>query len=298
MKGLALVVLLSSLLAVESVVAQPAEILIDAPDDLAIAANHLRHWRPERLASFQRLIDLPVAGPPIRVILLTEGSIPAASVPPWVAGFAQPDGLVVLFPARVPVYPYSSLDELLGHEVAHVLIARAAGGEMVPRWFNEGLAMLAEEAWDWGDRSRAALALMRSENYPVANLDRRFAGSASEVSSAYALSAAFVRWLVGHYDRQMPAEVLGRLALGEPFETAFLEATGDTLEEAEVVFWRRQAIWTRWLPLLGNSTTLWVLVTLLALWAIKRRRDRDREIEAVWEMEEQAFRPDPDESIH
>ena len=59
-----------------------------------------------------------------------------------------------------------------------------------------------------------------------------------------------------------------------------------TLEEAEDAYWRRHALWNRWLPFLGNPTTLWIGVSLLALWAIKRRRDRDRKLAEAWEAEE------------
>jgi hypothetical protein len=267
--------------------ADPAAVWIDAPADLARAAARLGEWQPERLAGFQRLIGLADAGEPIRVVLATEDSIPASAVPPWIAGYARRDGLVVLFPARVPTYPNSSLDELLGHEVAHVLIQRAAAGRPVPRWFNEGLAMLAEEAWDWGDRSRAVIALARGQQYRLAALDRSFGGSRSQVSGAYALSASFVRSVVGGFGREAPAEILARVAAGEDFETAFSAATGKTLAEAEGDFWRRRAIWNRWLPFVTSPTTLWIAVTLLALLAIKHRRDRNRQLEEMWAEQEQ-----------
>ncbi len=266
--------------------ARPLEVWIDAPADLERAAARLREWQPERLVGFQRLIGLTDAGEPIRVVLATEDSIPASAVPPWIAGYARRDALVVLFPARVPTYPNSSLDELLGHEVAHVLIQRAAGGRGVPRWFNEGLAMLAEEAWDWGDRSRAVIALARGRRYRLAALDRRFAGSRSEVSGAYALSASFVRTVVRLFGREAPADILARIAAGQSFESAFAAATGTTLAEAEGDFWRRLAFWNRWLPFVTSPTTLWIGVTLLALLAIKHRRDRNRRLEEMWAEEE------------
>lgn len=262
------------------------EVVIEAPPDLATQAQHLRRWQPERLIGFRRLIGLADAGPPIRVVLATEDSVVAAGAPPWIAGYARSDGLIVLFPARVPVYPNSSLDELLGHEVAHVLVARAARGRDVPRWFNEGLAMLAEEGWAWDHNARAALALVRGQSYELSDLDRYFAGSRAEVSGAYALSAALVRAFVGRYGREFPAAVLARVATGESFDRAFAAGAGESLEEAENAYWRRHALWNRWLPFLGNPTTLWIGVSLLALLAIKRRRDRDRRLAEAWEEEE------------
>lgn len=262
------------------------EVVIEAPPDLATAAQILGRWQPERLNGFRRMIGLANAGAPIRAVLATEDSVVAAGAPPWVAGYARSDGLIVLFPARVPVYPNSSLDELLGHEVAHVLIARAARDRPVPRWFNEGLAMLAEEGWSWDHRARAALALVRGQSYELADLDGYFAGSRAEVAGAYGLSAAMVQTFVSRYGREFPAAVLARIASGETFDQAFAAGAGVTLEEAEDAYWRRHALWNRWLPFLGSPTTLWIAISLLAVWAIKRRRDRDLRMAEAWEAEE------------
>jgi len=301
-RGLALAVLcLLGLLARGAEATVPPRVVIEGPPELAAAAARLRQWRAERLIGFQRLIGLEDAGELIRVVLAREDSVVAGGAPPWIAGYARSDGLIVLFPARVPIYPYSSLDELLGHEVAHVLVARAAQGRQVPRWFNEGLAMLAEEGWSWDHEARAALALVRGQSYALADLDGYFAGSREEVAGAYALSAGLVRSFVGRYGRTMPAGVLRRVARGESFDRAFEITVGVTLEEAETAYWRRQAFWNRWLPFLGSPTTLWIAISLLALWAIKRRRDRDRERAAEWVAEEQVRdydEPADSETVH
>jgi len=42
----------------------------------------------------------------------------------------------------------------------------------------------------------------------------------------------------------------------------------------------------RWIPALTGTTTLWIGITLLALFAGARRRARSRAIEARWEAEE------------
>jgi hypothetical protein len=41
-------------------------------------------------------------------------------------------------------------------------------------------------------------------------------------------------------------------------------------------------------PFLTSSTTLWIVVTVLALYAFKRRRERDAAIREAWDEEEQA----------
>ena len=118
---------------------------------------------PARLAPAVGLVGLRDPGPPIRVILAPEGSEGLARpVPGWVAGYAVSEaGVVVLLPGRLPAVPDSSLEDLLGHEVAHVLVSRAAGGRPVPRWFHEGMAMIAGGWWGLEERSRLTLALVR-----------------------------------------------------------------------------------------------------------------------------------------
>jgi hypothetical protein len=43
---------------------------------------------------------------------------------------------------------------------------------------------------------------------------------------------------------------------------------------------------TGWIPIVSSSTTLWLVITALALLAIVRRRARNRAIEKQWMEEE------------
>lgn len=265
--------------------AVPPHLVIEAPRELAAAAAELEHLPPARLASAMRLVGLHEPGPPIRVLLAAEGSPAARAAPSWVAGYAfGADGPVVLFPARTPAYPDGSLEELLGHEVAHVLIARAAPGAELPRWFHEGVATVAGGSWGFADRSR--LVLLDPDEGGLAALDSRFDGGPAEIERAYALSAAFVRSLLQRHGREAAARVLAEAAHGAPFAAAFAQATGESLAEAEAAFWRRHGLFYRWLPLLTSSVTLWLAITLLALWAGGRRRARTAALRREWEEEE------------
>ncbi len=277
------------------------EIVVEAPPGLEGTAERVRAVDSLKLAGIVELVGLREAGAPIRVILAPEGSETATAAPSWVSGYAYGSlGTIVLFPERSPSYPDSTLAELLRHEVAHVLIARAAGGQPIPRWFNEGLAMAAAEVWSLDDRSRVTLASLAGGATPLAELDRLFAGDRGEVARAYALSGAFVQDMLRAYGPAAPAAILSRLAIGQPFDEAFVRSTGWTLERAEEAFRRRWSIWYRWVPALSSSLTLWLAITLLALWAGRRRRARAAALEAQWEEEERRlYGPSPpDEMIH
>jgi hypothetical protein len=252
--------------------------------------RRLEAIEPARFAGAMRLAGLDEPGPPIRVVVASERSRLARHVPRWVAGYASgADGPVVVFPARAGTYPWDSLEELLQHEVAHVLIDRAAGGRPVPRWLHEGIAMTAGDAWGLEDRGRFALDVARGGEVPLARLDRLFRGNDAAVRRAYAVAGGFVNHLLRRHGPGVTGEILAGIAAGRTAEDAFAAATGEPLYAAEERFWRRQTLWHRWLPLLTSSTALWLGVTLLALWAFRRRRRRDAELMARWEREDEAM---------
>jgi len=95
-----------------------------------------------------------------------------------------------------------------------------------------------------------------------------------------------VRDLVERHGPGVGGAILAGVARGDPFDAAFQGATGETLAAAEGSFWSRQTFWYRWVPLLTSSLTLWLAVTLLALWAMRQRRRRDAAQRRLWEEED------------
>ncbi|MES1244360.1 MAG: hypothetical protein ABUT39_22340 [Acidobacteriota bacterium] len=300
--------LLLLLLAFPLKAATPPKLMVAGPPSLDRVAARVRSIDPDRFLDAMRLVGLTDPGPPIQVFLGPEGSDLAAGVPPWVSGYAYgAEGVIVLLPARTPSYPDSSLEELLRHEVAHVLVARAAGGRPLPRWFHEGVAMIAGTSWGLDDRSRMTVTMIGGGEVPLSEVETQFSGGQGSTVNAYAIAGAFVNELLSREGDDAVARILAGVGRGLPFEEAFREATGATLAEAERSFWRRQSFWYRWVPILTSSVTLYMLVTLLAIWAMGKRRARDAALRRRWE-EEEALRvsseavepppPDPDELVN
>jgi peptidase MA superfamily protein len=267
------------------------ELLVEAPPELAGLAETVRRFDPELLRPAMRLVGLEDPGPPIRVVLAPESSPTALSTPAWISGFAASsraeEPVVVLLPARVPRYPDGNLAELLQHEVAHVLITRAAGGRPVPRWFHEGLAMAASRGAGLEDRTRVALAVLVDGSLPLRSLDRAFPEGPPAAHKAYALSRDFVETLLRRHGQAAAARILAGVARGQSFDQAFAAATGETLAAVEASFWRRRTFWNRWVPVLSSSAALWIGITMLALVAFRRRQQRDQARRAQWDEEEE-----------
>jgi hypothetical protein len=258
---------------------------IEASAELGGVAAQLARIDAGWFEAFARRLGSIDTGRPIRVVLATNDSPLGRDTPAWIAGFADSASeTVVLFPARSPSYPYHSLEDVLRHEVAHVLIARAAPGVTVPRWLHEGLAMSAEDGRGLADHGHLALAWM-SGRVRISELDAEFQANENRAARAYATSYLFVRDLTARHGADVPRRLLARLAAGDPIERAVASTTGTPLEVAEREFWRDRW-WYQIVPLATSSLALWMAITLLALYAIRRRAHRRAELRRKWDDEE------------
>ena len=268
----------------------PPALLFETPDSRPADEPRLRRLDPDRLRTVVQLVGLEDPGPPIRVILAPEDSELARATSSWIAGFADgATGTVVLFPSRSLRYPHDSLEDVLRHEVAHILIVRAADGRAVPRWFNEGLAVVAERAWDFEDRWQLAWALLSADQVRMNEVNDLFQEGSTAAGRAYALASAFVRHIIeteGPDGPDVPARIIAAVANGVSFEVAFERATGRSLADAERSFHVELTSWTRRLPLLTSPFVLWMIVTLLALSAIYVSRRRSAERRRKWAEED------------
>jgi hypothetical protein len=260
---------------------------VEGPAEFATIRTRLESMDSRRFGDISRLLGLTDPGPSIRVVLASETSDLARSTPPWIAGFATSGSdSVVIFPARTPSYPDDSLEDVLRHEVAHVLIWRASAGQRIPRWFNEGVAMEVERERGFRDQTQLFYQLVKGPRTNLTELDRLFSGGQNDQTRAYALAGALVHDFFRQYGQDTCGEILLRLRRGVRFDDAFAEVTGKTPADVDSEFWRRQRVWTTWVPIITSSTTVWLVITMLALLAIYMRRRRNRQIEERWAEED------------
>jgi hypothetical protein len=279
--------------------AQLPSLRLHAPESLLPAAREIDALAAESLQIVNGLIRADLTDEPIDVVLAPEGSDLAVATPEYVSGYANgATSTIVLFPSRASRYPHNTLGELLRHELAHILIHRASGGAPLPRWFHEGLAITASGRWDLEDRARLVTGLWKTSEPRMAAVERGFYGSAAEMAQSYAVARGFVRHLLARHGADTPGQILALVRAGRPFEEAFTTATGQSFAQVEDEFWGGYRAASRWLPLVTSSIVLWMAITLLALWAFRRRKRRDAKLRELWELEDQLgeFRNSEDRS--
>lgn len=263
------------------------QFIFEAPEPLAPLAAHLNEVNPTSLQHIMNLMGLEYSGPPIRVVLAPNESPAAQDAPEWMSGYALSDAsIIVLLTDRTLTYPNDSLTDVFLHEIGHILAHRAAGGQPLPRWFDEGLAMMTVRTWDLEDRARLVWAMVSGTRVSLDELNALFVQNDSSVRQAYVLSHAFTLDLLEHTQPDVPKHILAKIKEGLSFPEAFAQATHMTLAQAEEDFWSRQTIWSRWVPVATSSGMVWLTITLLAFWVYTKQRRRAATIKQQWKEDD------------
>lgn len=205
--------------------------------------------------------------------------------PPEAAGFVFAESRVgAIRLGKVETYPYDGLAMVLAHEITHMMVFDATGGD-VPRWFNEGVATSEGRRRGLRDFVVESSTVMFGEVPRLDELDRHFFAPGNYARRAYALSFDFVSWSSREYGPDFVSRVLAETA-SHGFEQAWANIAGVALGDSESRWRRRTLFFHRWLPALTSSGFLWSLLTGLALVAGVRKRRRIREQYERWELED------------
>ena len=267
--------------------ALPPRLHFESPEDLQPLVQRLQQVDSHQFLAIMDLVGLQKPGAPIRVILAPDESDLAQQVPEWIVGYAVGQAsTIVLLTDRVANYPYDSLEGVLFHEIGHILTHRAAGGYDVPRWFDEGLAMIAARTWDIEERGRLVWAMVSGHPVSFDELNEWFVTDGPSARRAYVIAHALTLDLLDRAPPDLPKHLLARVASGTPFRDAFAQTTFMTIEHAEATFWKQHTLWDRWVPVVTSSGMVWLLITTLVFYAARTQRKRTAAIQKRWEEED------------
>ncbi len=252
-------------------------------------ATHLAEVGPEALAKIEgRLhIRLPT---PIRVHIQEHLHLPGgAAVAEWIQGLAIAGrNTILLRSPRVSRAPLN-LDTVFAHELTHLALhQRVPRG--LPRWLDEGLAMLVSHELRPGDIPILARLAATHDLTDFTAGRPDFSGGHRAPRAAYAQALSMVHYLQRQGGWEGLARLLDRLADGDGLATAMATVYGEGLR-ATVEGWQA-AVRLRytWLPLLLSGSLVWFLASpvvglgLVRKWRIGQRRIREMaEEEAIAE---------------
>jgi len=233
---------------------------------------------------------LPAGDAPIRITIcrtLEEfNQMAGAYAGVQVGGIAESrrGAIIVKAPHLLP--PGQDYHGMLRHELLHVLIARNTDLANVPRWFNEGIAMVMSRELRWANTMRVAHMYVRRRVIPYPELDFAFAPLGDEMvfGDAYAEAYSMTLHLIDEVGEERFWRVV--LALNEMnFDEALKKHAGLT-PGALYQGWRRTLWKTALVASLVSGFTLFDVMAILLILAYVRKRRRGRTILRAWDEEE------------
>ncbi|MEE2828848.1 MAG: hypothetical protein VX498_06650 [Myxococcota bacterium] len=247
-------------------------------------AVFLAQESPRLLADVVAQTGLPVGGP-IDVVLApdaqTFAEVQPAPPPVWAVGTAWSRQGAIYLHTRRPGSGLGSIDQVFVHETVHILLGRAWEPGHPPRWLNEGLARYVSRELTPRDHVVLARAAVAGRLLPLEDFADQWPSSAGRAHLAYIQSVNFVAFL-DRSGRDVLPQLLARLSRGEGLEPALKAVTGESLSDLEGRWRGRMTFWHGVFPVLGSSTFLWGLTSILFLAAaFKRRRAVKRQIASM-----------------
>jgi Peptidase MA superfamily len=254
------------------------EPLIAAADE---AKRELEEWLGRSVLAKVRI---DVARTPGEMATLAPRGAP---YPEYASGVAYPELDLVLL-TLTPRFPNESFDitQVFRHELAHVALSEAVGPHPIPRWFNEGFAVMASGETSFERMWTLSSATVADRLLPLSQVERSFPSDENKASIAYAEAADVVRFLIRREDRHRFRALVRELGQGRTLDMAAREAYGVDLVTLEHE-WREDVAkrYTFW-PILCSGTVVWGGVMGLFVWGWRKRRARSRATLARWARDE------------
>lgn len=199
----------------------------------------------------------------------------ATGIPHWAAGVAHPESGEIVIAKHAPDGSLTDLDSLMRHEMAHVALYRATGGQELPQWFHEGVAESFGNEIDLM-RSQILAGAVYGPGVPaLGELEDNFHGiDPIAVTVSYAAARDFVNYVRGRDGEGSDLrQVMTELRRGVNFEAAWVKAYGRSLAELDSEW--RTGLSGRfvWFPVISaGGLPLAALSPLMVIAAVRRRR--------------------------
>ncbi len=198
-------------------------------------------------------------------------------LPKWGVAFALLEDQRILVDVNRATRAYNSLEEVVPHELSHLLLYQRVPGVRFPIWFLEGLAQWQAREWSLLDGWQLMNNVWSGSAPRIRDITYAYPEGQDRAQAAYRVSySAFTElFSAGGFER-LP-EFLGEVERLGNFETAFLEYWGFTTVDYGAYFhddlerrYHSRLLGFQTMPILGFAALLFLVV--IARYIIRSRR--------------------------
>jgi hypothetical protein len=262
---------------------------VHGPEELTGVLLRVARHGSSALPELATRLEVPI-GDTVHIYVAPDDatfrSIQPGLPPTWADATAWPKlGAVFLRAPEARPGTEEPLEQVLDHELVHVLLGRAFAPRTPPAWLQEGVAQVLadqlgpDEAQTLARGSLTGLVSLES-------LEHGFPSDPRRARLAYAESADFVAYLMEHHGEGVVRELVRQGAKGGSMRQVVFGATGRFLDDVEAD-WRApyDTAPVQFAALAGGEWLWLVGAAALTMAWVRRRRDFRRRL-AEMEAEE------------
>lgn len=217
-------------------------------------------------------------------------------IPDWGVAAADPNTGIIFLKSPRYTNDTKRIRVIVVHELSHVLMGKVIKRTVLPRWFDEGLAMYFSEEMEWESNIILARSLITRQIIPLNEIDDVLVFRRDKAALAYRESLAAIEYLVEKNGKEVLTRIILSMSNGESVETAIRQKTG-------MSFTRFEVEWLNYLrerylgyALLDTRVLLSFSFVALLLLAWMKKQYQSRRKMTIWKSEE--FEDSTDHDSH
>ena len=213
----------------------------------------------------------------------------AGHIPGWAVGAAYPEKDIIVLLLKSG----ADLNKTFSHELNHILLGQAfRGKERVPRWLDEGLAMIQADEWSLSRLSTMTTAVLKKSLLPMGSIADSFPADLRDAELAYCQSFYFIAFLKGNFGDEAFKNFLKEYSKYKDFQGAIRAAYRIAWDNMEGMWLDYLTLRFSWIPLITSTSTIWFIAALIFLAGYVRKKRKSRRKLQEWEREEILSRND------
>ena len=207
-------------------------------------------------------------------------------IPEWGVGAADPLRSVLFLKSPRFNRPEVDLEQVVVHELSHVMLGMVLRGREADRWFDEGFAMYESGEGSLGDAIRLARNVLAGEVLRLDEIDDVLTFRREKAALAYLESRYAVGYLVERFGRQTLKQIAWTLREGKGMDETLLLTLGMGFEEFQSEWYQTLKNKYRWYVFLDMPFVLGTLFVVFFLTAFIMTQRRIRRTKKKWEEED------------
>ncbi len=206
--------------------------------------------------------------------------------PDWGIGAAIPARHLIVLKSPAKFHYARPFSEVLEHELAHIFLAERSRGATLPRWMDEGFAMMQSKEWRIGQDLRIAMANLTGSIIPLSQIENLNGFSDSKAGLAYTESYLALSYFLEAYGKEGFFRFLDLLSSGESLDLTFFKTTGSSYLGFQEEFADYLKKKYNFFAVLGDTFLLWLGLAFLLVFLYLIKRYYNRKTLKRWEYED------------